>query len=131
MTGAERLAGVQDFIDGGGDLTAVVRVFMCQYQFGGRGDGAGLIAVDPLYLFGPFPPLVVEVEPEPAHSLGCSAGQGLFESADWPLRSQFIAKLASPCQMTAPIDHVTRALSVTEPGVGSMTQALLLNAEDS
>lgn len=80
VPGAERLARVHDLIDGGRDLPAVIGVFVREHQIGGGHDGARFVAVHPLHLFRPFPPLIGEVEPKPARGLRVAAGQRLLDA---------------------------------------------------
>jgi hypothetical protein len=50
-------------------------MFVRQHQFGGRHDGARLIAVHPLHLLRPLPAFFVEIEPKGTGTLRVSPGQ--------------------------------------------------------
>ncbi|GAB4911659.1 hypothetical protein MAHJHV29_14690 [Mycobacterium avium subsp. hominissuis] len=85
VPGAERLPAPDHVVDAVDHLRAIGRMLMRQHQFGGGGDGAGLVAVHPLHLVGPHPAFALEVEAEPAHPLRGGAGQAPLQRRGLPV----------------------------------------------
>src|SRR4029079_16904404 len=79
VAGAERLMRSTDVVQCGGHLLVVLWMFMGQHHAGCWFRGAGFIAVQSFDFGSPFPPLVLEVQPEPPGGMRLASGQCLRE----------------------------------------------------